>query len=1191
MLKNLIEIVKSFQSSVNIEYDFNDMNKISDFIPTSSALNIITDIIKSTNIGNTQRARILIGAYGRGKSHIVLVVLSILYNQDRKIFRKFLEKVKTIDEESYKIINNYILSKKQLLPVIINGNSGNLTQSFIRALQQTLRLYNLDDIMPETHFQAVKSTIELWKTEYPETFERFINMIDVDIERFIQKLSANDVSTYEKFVEIYPSLTSGSIFNPFGGFNVVEIYDKVNSTLKNKGFSGMYVVYDEFGKYLESSIAIATESETKMLQDFAEKCNREGSQQLHLMLICHKDIANYIDSNLPQDKVDGWKGISGRFEHINLSDNFYQMYEIISYAITKKKISWESFKEEYKYIFDELLSTCKKKNYLSGKDELVVYDCYPLHPVTAFILPRLSEKIAQNERTLFTYLTSNQKNTLREFIKNNDDDFPIVTPDYLYNYFEQELRKELSTSEIHKIYSLSARILLKVEKDSLSARIIKTIAAIYFIQQFEHIAPTTDTLCDIFSIEFHIKEIMDTIDFLINETYIVYRKNSNSFLCLKETSDVDINKELTNRIEKLKSTMDMEQALNYCAHDNYLYPVRHNETNCLTRYFELKFISFKNYCQISDIKIPSNVAGIVYAVFYEELTESITEMPIYIKETQVVTICPKHFRNIEDSIYKYISAIQLREECSVEDAILKSEYDIIVSDLENVVTGFITDYTYPEMNAVDYVYCEEKKNIKRKSKLSELLSDICDTIYPNTPIVNNENINKDVLSSVAINSRSKLTTALLDSITIEKNLGLVGTSQDVSFMRSTLIQTNILYQKDGQYILDTENANNGIQKVLNEIKSFFCDTVKTGEKSFSELYDKLTSAKYGIGMKKGSIPVYIAVILHDMKKDLIFKCNSYEIKINSDTLNAINEKPQIYSVLMENWDNNKSEYLKNLTIIFRDYIIESEKRFNSFSYIINAMVRWYLSLPKCAKEMTQYYDSLDKLEPNKQKYISSLKRQITNSRDYLFEELPKILGMNVSKELADLIKDIKLTFDNAKTNLVICVIEKLKKEFNGSENKSLNSVLWEWYETLQDHTLQNIFPNNENTILNLMKNITNDENIFAERIGKALTGLRIDDWNLTIYQKFEDSIYSFKKTIDEFNNKKPSDIYSNSKQYKFIIVDEDGKEQIKSFEKVEYSNNAKLLYRDITGAIDESGISISQQEKRQILIEILESLC
>ena len=52
-----------------------------------------------------------------------------------------------------------------------------------------------------------------------------------------------------------------------------------------------------------------------MLQDFAEKCNRSGEYQLHLMLISHKEISNYIDS-LPKQKVDGWRGISERFLHV-----------------------------------------------------------------------------------------------------------------------------------------------------------------------------------------------------------------------------------------------------------------------------------------------------------------------------------------------------------------------------------------------------------------------------------------------------------------------------------------------------------------------------------------------------------------------------------------------------------------------------------------------------------------------------------------------------------------------------------------------------------------------------------------------------------------------------------------------------------------------------------------------------------
>ena len=135
------------------------------------------------------------------------------------------------------------------------------------------------------------------------------------------------------------------------------------------------------------------------------------------------------------------------------------MYEIISHTIVKKETEWNVFYQTNKAVFDSLRNTYNRTNLLSGKTEQVVLDCYPLHPVTTFILPRLSEKVAQNERTLFTFLSSTQKNTLKQFIDKNTSTFPFVTPDYLYDYFENELRKELNTSDIYKVYSLSAKIL------------------------------------------------------------------------------------------------------------------------------------------------------------------------------------------------------------------------------------------------------------------------------------------------------------------------------------------------------------------------------------------------------------------------------------------------------------------------------------------------------------------------------------------------------------------------------------------------------------------------------------------------------------------------------------------------------------------------------------------------------------
>ena len=69
---------------------------------------------------------------------------------------------------------------------------------------------------------------------------------------------------------------------------MVQLYEEVVHALQARGYTGVYVIYDEFSKYLEANITEASVSDTKMLQDFAEKCNRSGMAQIHLMLISHK---------------------------------------------------------------------------------------------------------------------------------------------------------------------------------------------------------------------------------------------------------------------------------------------------------------------------------------------------------------------------------------------------------------------------------------------------------------------------------------------------------------------------------------------------------------------------------------------------------------------------------------------------------------------------------------------------------------------------------------------------------------------------------------------------------------------------------------------------------------------------------------------------------------------------------------
>ena len=354
-MTKMISIAKGFQYSINIGYDLYNDNKIKNFIPTTLALSLLEKILLSTAVGATNRTRILIGAYGKGKSHIILMILSILLKRELKIFEKLLTKLEFFPKLK-QLVNDYYKSNNKILPVIITGSNISLSQAFLLSLQRTLSENNLLDLMPETNYQAAILTIKRWKNDFPETLLKLENMTQKKMEELLSDLENYDIETYKIFEESYPFLTSGSKFNPFLGFDIVELYETVAKNLKAKGYSGIYVVYDEFSKYLESNIRTATISDTKMLQDFAEKCSRSGDTQLHLMLISHKEISNYIDK-LPKQKIDGWRGISERFEHIHLNNNFSQTYEIIGNVIHHNEELWKSFYSDNKNIFISLYST------------------------------------------------------------------------------------------------------------------------------------------------------------------------------------------------------------------------------------------------------------------------------------------------------------------------------------------------------------------------------------------------------------------------------------------------------------------------------------------------------------------------------------------------------------------------------------------------------------------------------------------------------------------------------------------------------------------------------------------------------------------------------------------------------------------------------------------------------------------
>ena len=1204
-MSKMISVASGFQYSVNIGYDLTNDDKLKNFIPTKSALELLEDILLSTRSTSTDRARVLIGAYGKGKSHIMLTIMAMLMKRDISLFEKTMPKIKD-KPQLYSIVENYYDSNNKMLPIIITGSNTSLTQAFLLALQRTLAENDLLDIMPETNYKAAIAAIERWEKDFPDTFEKLKDALDMPVGKFISELDDYNIVAYEQFERIYPTLTAGSVFNPFLGFDVVELYEGVVKSLRTKGYTGVYVIYDEFSKFLEANISEASVSDTKMLQDFAEKCNRSGTNQMHLLLISHKEISNYIDT-LPKQKVDGWRGVSERFTHIHLNNNFTQTYEIIASVIQKDSNLWSDFCRTYAGNFESLSRRYEAHPIFSeiGTAEVksIVSSCYPLHPVSTFILPRLSECVAQNERTLFTFLSAKGASTLPSFLERfNDKSFSVITPDLIFDYFEPLFKKEPYSSELYKTYQLTSMILAKLDSEAIEGKIIKTLSLIYTLEQFEKLSPTRDELVGIYSVDYAVEDVERAIDKLIEKEYVIYLKRSNNFLRLKQTSGVDIRQKISDMITTQKGKTSLKDTLNKANYDSYIYPSRYNDQKEMTRYFSFVFINEEEVepdtnWSVKAESIPGD--GVVFGVIPNN-NASIsairnTLLSTSVNASQAVFILPKKFTKIDDVVAEF-NAVSVLREAATDDKVLFEEYDVIYEDLREVISTFIQGYTQPETFKARYIYDGSERHISRKSALTGLLSDICDSEFSMTPVISNEAINKDEITSIAYNSRSKIISGLLRS-ELESGLGLTGSGQEVSIMRSTLIRTGVLTNEMGGAQINLCPNDKDLANVLATMVEFVKGARKLEKSCFDELYHRLTSAEYHIGLRKGLIPIYLAAVIHEFKQSVLITDRFGQVATSTDTLLQINAEPKNFFISYLDWNPEKEQFVNNLAALFKDHVIEAEKANNSYEYVVMAMRRWYMSLPKYVKEIKKTITG-EKVDKRYLSYIRLL-RQNVGAHELLFEKLPEAFGYaaEFTPGVFENIAAAKKYFDSVMDVLKASLIQEVKELFGSSKSKrfgmtSLVSVIKDWCEALDGKVFEQLFPDGTEKCLLLFRSITNDEDIFVARLAKVATDLRLEDWDDNTHSRFTRNISRYKDTAEQYHSKAEQQSEAETENnYQVTFIDDAGATSTKRFDRVEITKRGKLLLNAITSDIESMGHSISEQEKRQILIEVLKKLC
>ncbi len=1187
-LKEYISFNEDFKDSVNLYLDLNKAEKIKSYIPTISSIAVLKTYLEAI-VNNKMQSTILIGPYGKGKSHLLLLVLAVVSldrkdKENDKLIKDLANRVGKVDPDAKKLILQ-VWGKGRFLPILIMSTQGDLNQAFMVGLNDALKREGLVDVAPETYYSYALETIALWRKDYKDTYVLFKDKLlesKVSERDMVAGLKACDREYLMLFKKVYPELTAGGVFNPLVNSEILPMYSTINDKLVDDyGYSGMFVIFDEFSKYIESQDKKTAGSNMKLLQDICELANSSKHAQLFFSMVAHKSIKEY-GKYLSAEIINSFTGIEGRIKEIYFVSSSKNNYELIQNAIFKAD-GYEKFapiaRRFDKTIIDEFYQLGSFSSEFTREDfeRIVARGCYPLSPSSAYLLLNVSEKVAQNERTLFTFISKDEPFSVARHVgtvASEDGRNWVVGAPLIYDYFKSIFKKDIVNTFIHNIW-LQAEYAIGQAKNDDQIGVLKTLAIISIVNKPDEMLADRNTLI----LASEVKDPAGAIDSLI-ESELIYKRASNNSYVFKTRATSELKTEIRKRKDLKAGRTNINSILSNVSGIHYVLPKRYNDNYKMTRYIRYEYMSVEAFLSLNKLSVVLNDGElndgkflVLYSENEEDLSKAIEEKLQKDLITNLAVIYAPLPFTINDAVVEYDVLQDIKKDASFfqndDNKVLEKELPIIEEELEKVITDFL-DTTYGlNSNKIVYYVDEDQVRSSRDISLSDVADTICSRMFSASIKVNNELINKESITTAPIKKvRKTLIEQFLGKEVMDAYLS--GTSAEATIYRAMFVGTGLLDKPEA-------NAAN-VMKIFNK----FIDSASKGRKSMDDLIKKLTSAP--IGMRRGIIPIYLAYAISNRNEDIVVYFNDKEVQLTADIVLNMCDSPSDYSLFISPESAKKEIYLKGLSEMFdvKDGSNRSESRIHT---IVVGMQRWYRALPQIAKNLkkkNEYWEN-EILGNAYASFKESMQSVETNSYEVLFVTLPEAFNCNDDFEgLLNYIGQMKKKLAEYYRWMIKKTVDATLSLFDPKKKKDLTHTLLEWYEGQSDLAKHGL---HSTRITNLMsciaENKSFDDGDVAKKVVRAVTDIYMDSWNDLSFEQYLCALAEVKDEIESLK----SDGSKQSDQHLLTFEGKDG-EEIRCFYSDIDENTGSILRNIISDNLDDFS-DLSTNDKVAILLEMI----
>lgn len=1088
VLFDSIKVKRRYTRSVNLERDLDIAESVNGYIITPKVEGLIHRFVDSITTPNAVRAWTITGAHGTGKSAFAHFLSAICSSRGEEIRNNAYKILKSYNISSHKI--SRAIPERGFIKAVITAHREPIANTIVRGLK-----YGCDRFYSNTRGQKGQL-----RTNLDNLYERVIRGESVPCELVIRLLV--DLGKASK--------------------------------------SGILIIVDELGKNLEYCSQNQAIADLYLLQQIAELPSGDNSPRIFFMGLLHQAFYDY-SHGLAAYQRNEWMKIQGRFEDISFTESPTRLLHLIADAIDQTGL--DSFMRrqisDWSKDWETELTTLE----LGRMNISDIGHIYPFHPLCALVLPVLCNKFSQNDRTLFTYLASDEPHSFKTFLKSVElnGKLPTVKVHNLYDFFIESVSIAItSRSQNQRWIEIQSKIseLNNLDKDSLNA--LKTIGILNLISNMGTLKASPKTvalsLCDDpnEAMGYWLKVIEN-----LSSRGIIRHVNAINGLRIWEGTDFDIEKELVEEMQRLD--LNLANILNELSPLKPLVAKRHSYETGTTRYFERYYAeTITKNIKCSRIDSDGVIVYIAGKHTPKEPVQSFTDdgkpiVVVYATDTKALRHAASEYaalqnidKNRKELLTDGVARKEVRHRLYIAEEILRNyiekSFDVTKSTI--FITGLLEKFS-------------------DVAAFNSRLSDLCDKVYSKGYVLWNELINKRELTSQGAKARRELIEAMLSNADAEC-LGLTGHGPERSIYDSLLLKTGIHTFNGEKWEFSKPKLDSGIYHVWQAIEDF-CKTARGTAQSIDNLYHLLQKPPYG--MKEGAIPVLLlAVFIHHSDYLSIYYDGSYIPVLGAEHFELLTKRPELFAVKYLEISGLKIKLFEEIGKVVVSSGIRGNKRVRNITLlsIINPLVKFVQRLPKYTKET-------DNLSPE----AKAIRSALINAKDpeeLLFRTLPQACGYQFIDSQSDYDDSVVKSF---RKKLVIA-LQELQVAYDNrlSQNKKLlgdafscrkDSIGLREYLRAIAHRVNSQTAVIELTLKRFIQAVINkelDDRAWLEAVSMVVADKPVDSWSdkdaLTFEIKLGDIVRRF-KNIESIIELSP-DINIGFEAKKVTITHQDGRE-------------------------------------------------